>query len=145
MADEAQTIDDLLQKAYDGSTIDAWDFYLAVEDYDLAPKHVPGKPSSGTKAPIPENFKSPFVGKPVTDAAEWLKQKPEDVQLESKFFALLDKKAVDGNIVLCNIGKEDKVTCVLEKADKALLELEGMEAGRWEQLIHGRGEYIPDV
>ncbi|KAI4210762.1 MAG: hypothetical protein LQ351_006438 [Letrouitia transgressa] len=139
------TIDDLLQKAHDGSTVDAWDFYLAVEGYSLAPQKKAGSPQSGTKAPVDRNFKSPFVGRSLDAIAEWVKQKPGKVDLEPKFFGLLDKKAGDGKIVLCRIGEDDKVTCVLDEAETALLELEGMEGGRWEQLLDRRGEYTPEI
>lgn len=54
------------------------------------------------------------MGKTVTYVAAWLKNKPDEVDLEGKFFAVLDKKAVgekdeSGNekgnkIVLCRIG-----------------------------------------
>ena len=146
-----QTLDDILQKAHDGSTVDQWYFYLATKDYASAPQRKPeGGGQEGTEAPIDSSFKSPFVGHKVTDVAEWLKKKPDSVDLESRFFAVLDKEARrSGSVVLCRIGdrdgKGDAVSCVLKKAEESSLTLAGMEYGRWEELLVSPGEYKPDV
>jgi len=147
-----QTLNDLLQKAHDGSTVDRWYYYLATDDYASAPHKKPDGPSEdGTEAPIDKSFKSPFVGKSVADVAEWLKKKPKDVALDPNFFAVLDKKAKEGegSIVLCRLGndvlKGDELSCVLKTAEDSSLELGGMEYGRWEELLEDGGEYTPDI
>lgn len=145
-----QTLNDLLLTAHDGSGVSAWYFYLATDSYASAPKMKPdGTPGPGTQNPIPDSFKSPFIGQSVADVAQWLKQKPDDVSLEPKFFAVLDKKATEGKVVLCRLGdregKGDEVNCVLEEAKYSSVRLAGMEYGTWEELVHDKGEYKPEV
>ena len=81
--------------------------------------------------------------------ASWLSKKPENVYLEGKFFALLDKKAKDGLVVLCRIGdregKGDELSCTLVDAEESSLMLSGMEYGTWEELLHDNGEYEPEL
>ncbi|KAL8806340.1 MAG: hypothetical protein Q9200_005073 [Gallowayella weberi] len=143
------TLNDLLLTAHEGS-FSQWYFYLATASYDSAPKKKPdGTPGPGTQTPVPDSFTSPFVGQSVADVAQWLKQKPDEVSLEPKFFAVLDKKATQGKVVLCRLGdregKGNKVSCVLEEAKYSSLRLAGMEYGTWEELVHDKGEYKPDV
>lgn len=127
-----------------------WYFYLAVSDYDLAPRPKPdGTRDQATKTPIPNTFKSPFIGQDLEALAEWLRNKPEKVNLETKFFAVLDKKAKDGKVVLVRIAgdqeQELKPSCVLIDAEESSLRLTGMEAGTWDELVHAKGEYTLDV
>ena len=55
------------------------------------------------------------------------------MDLESRFFAVLDKKAETGSVALCRIGDEDlqgdELSCVLVKAEESSLMLAGMEYG----------------
>lgn len=89
-----------------------------------------------------------------------MKNKPDEVDLEGKFFGVLDKKAAGGKdesgnetgnkVVLCRIGgKEgqdnDSVQCVLVSAEESTLTLGGMEYGNFDGLIEGRGEYVPEI
>lgn len=71
------------------------------------------------------------------------------MDLESRFFAVLDKKAETGSVALCRIGDRDlqgdELSCVLVKAEESSLMLAGMEYGNWEELVHGRGEYTPEI
>ena len=84
-----------------------------------------GLRDQATKAPIPETFKSPFVGQSIESLAEWLRKKPEDVNLETKFFAVLDRKAKDGKVVLVRIAddheQKTKPSCVLIDTKKSSL------------------------
>ena len=80
-----------------------------------------------------------------------------DVDLEPRFFAVLDKRARQGDgeeahtepmVVLCRIGDEskrgDSVHCVLRPAKEAALTLAGLEYRNFRQLLEG-GEYVPDL
>ena len=130
--------------------MDQWYYYLATEDYDSAPQKKPkGGGQEGTEAPIDESFKSPFIGQSLEDVAEWLQKRPKSVDLEGNFFAVLDKKAETGSVALCRIGNRegagDAISCVLMKAEESSLTLAGMEYGTWEDLLHGRGEYKPEL
>ena len=55
------------------------------------------------------------------------------MDLESSFFAVLDKKAETGSVTLCRIGHRnlqgDELSCVLVKAEESSLTLAGM--GVW--------------
>lgn len=140
----------MLQKAHDGSTVDQWYYYLATDDYASAPQKKPqGGGQEGTEAPIDQSFKSPFIGQSAADVADWLEKKPKSVDLEGKFFAVLDSKVESGSVALCRIGdregKGDAVSCVLVKAQESSLTLAGMEYGTWEELLQGRGEYTPEI
>lgn len=83
-----------------------------------------------------------------------MKNKPEKVDLDRKFFGVLDKKAAGGSdgenkVVLCRIGgedgHEDKVQCVLWPAPKSTLTLGGIESGDFDELIKGHGDYVPEI
>lgn len=144
-----QTLNNFIQEAHDGSTVNQWYLYLAVSDYEFAPRSKPdGTRDQATQVPIPDTFKSSFIGQSLESLAEWLRNKPEDVNLETKFFAVLDKKAKDGKVVLVRIagnqGQKTKPSCILVNADESSLRLTGMESGTWDELAHAKGEYAPD-
>ena len=71
------------------------------------------------------------------------------MRLETKFFAVLDKKVREGQVVLCRIADDKESptepSCVLMSADQSSLMLVGMEAGTWGELVHDVGEYTPDI
>jgi len=87
-----------------------------------------------------------------------LKNKPDKVDLDGRFFGVLDKKAAGGKdeagnkkehkVVLCRIGDEDgqddKVRCVLWSAKGSTLTLGGMDSGDFDELLEG-GEYVPEI
>lgn len=72
---------------------------------------------------------------------------------------MLDKKAAGGKdgsengegnkVVLCRIGdrqgRGDKVRCVLMSAEESTLTLGGMEYGNFDELLDGKGDYVPDI
>lgn len=138
--------------AHDGSTVEGWFYYLAVKDYAAAPRKKPdGGNQDATRVPIDRSFKSPFVGQSVDSVAEWLKEAPKDVNLERKFFAVLDKKAEasDPSVALCRIGdkdgKGDEVKCILWNARESSLILSGFEYGDFDEILKGQGEYKPEI
>ena len=62
---------------------------------------------SGTEAPVLDAFESPFIGQSVTDVIKWLKNKPDQVEIETKFFVILDKKADETKVVLIRIADNE--------------------------------------
>lgn len=103
--DTCKTIDSVLSEAKKGCQ-GVRGLWLAT-DYDDAPKKDHNTIHERTEFPIDKGYKSPFAGKKVEDVVEWLKQKPEDVDLNEHFFAILDKTAEGGEIVVCRIGGKD--------------------------------------
>lgn len=129
-----------LQEALDGSGLDRRYFWLATKQYDDAPQKNPDHGSQGTKPPVAESFISPFVGESVENAAQFLKEAPDTVDLERCFFAILDDRTEkDGSVVMCRVGdmegKGDKVECIRVVAKHSALYLAGMESGTWEEFL----------
>jgi hypothetical protein len=60
--------------------------------------------TEGIKPPVPSSYKSPFIGKKAEDVATWLKNNPEEAELDIHFFAVLDKTAEEGNVIICRQG-----------------------------------------
>jgi hypothetical protein len=117
-----------------------WDFWLANPRYESSPKKLKNQGQEGTKAPIDPSFQSGFVGKKVEDVAEWLKNKPDYVDLEEYHFAILDRGAEeDKTVVACRIGdaelKGDKLDRVRFPAKMSALHLGGMEYGTREECM----------
>lgn len=87
--------------------------------------------------------------------AAWLRNKPYKVDLDGRFFAVLDKKAGGGEdgdghmVVLCRIGDKegqgDKVHCMLWSAKESLLTLSGLDYGDFDNFLEGKGEYVPEL
>ena len=86
----------------------------------------------------PANFSSPFIGKTVEDAAEWLKNKPDTVDLDPHHFAVLDQgsKGKKKTIVVCKIGDRslsgDELDYLRHDATFAATFVVGIDAGEWE-------------
>ena len=110
-----------------------------------------GGGQEATETPLPSSFKPAFVGKTATEVATWLKNKPDKVDLEGKFFGILDQEAAgkENKVVLCRIGDKegqgDKVQCVLWSAWKSTLTLGRTESGDFDELIKGNGAYVPEI
>ncbi|KAL8689237.1 MAG: hypothetical protein Q9218_005045 [Villophora microphyllina] len=123
------------KRACVGSTVDNWWFYLAVSDYTFASQRGYGPTGGrGTRVPIDASFESPFIGQNEFRVAQWLEEKPEEVNLDPHFFGILDKQAERiGKVVLCKRGdahlKGHEVTCLLWDADTATLTLGGVNYG----------------
>lgn len=94
------------------------------------------------------------------DVTQWLKDKPDDLQIDSYHFAVLDKMAEEtGHIATCRIGMgpppnpsgegmpdigPDEVTCLLQEARGAGLWLAGLDSpGYWEELLNEGLGYTP--
>jgi hypothetical protein len=114
---------------------------LAADDYSDTPsketKHQ--KANLGTKTPIAIDWVSAFINCKVEDAAEWLKKKPENVDLDGHHFAVLDEKSADGSVLAYKIGDKDLKGDRLdsrrfERGKRACTFLMGLEYGEWEEL-----------
>lgn len=98
-----------------------WFWYLGSSKNSAAPQRKPDATGQqDTKAPIDPSFASPFVGQGLADVALWLTNKPKRVDLDDRFFAVLDKQAKNGKSALCRLGKRARETegstCVLVEA-----------------------------
>ena len=129
-----------LQEAYDGSGLERRYFWLASKNYDNAPQKNPRHGNQGTKPPVDDSFVSPFVGKSVNDAAEFLKRAPDGVDTERRFFAVIDDRTEkDGSVVMCRVGdmegEGDEVGCIRVVVKNSALYLAGMEYGTWEEYL----------
>lgn len=106
-------------------------FWLATNNYEDATIKKEDSTNLGTEPPIPDGWTSPWIGKSVEDVAKWLRAKPDFVDLDSNYFAVLDAKAVDGTVVVCKIGdkqtKGDEITMVRDQARHSSTHLAGME------------------
>lgn len=77
--------------------------------------------------------------------AEWLKHKPEDVDLNGHFFAILDKTAKDGDIVVCRIGGKDlqdpdDLDYIRFDVSTGAATMRGGPPAWWEQAKENRGQ-----
>lgn len=136
---DEETLNSILENAESGtSTADFW--LVSTSDYSLAPTKEGNKVNLGTSPPIQSNFSSPFIGSTLEEVARWLRNKPEDTDLDSHHFGVVDKRsAVEGTVLLCKIGDKDlngnDVTCRTEHARDAGNFLLGLEYGEWEQSL----------
>ena len=147
-----QLLNRIIQEAHDGSTVEAWWWYLPTTDYAAAPRYSDDPvDQKWTRRPIDRSYYSPFVGKGMKDVVQWIRNKPKDVKLDSHHFGILDKEAgKSGKVVLCRIGdahlKGNRVTCMLWNAGTSTLTLGGLEYGDWDDHLSGNiGEYTPDI
>lgn len=94
----------LQQTAPDG----LYDLWLVTSaDYADAPKkRTDNQVNSGTSPPV-QPFESPFAGKTIEDCADWIKNAPDDVDFDRRFFGVLNERSkpdVDDTIMVCRIG-----------------------------------------
>lgn len=61
-----------------------------------------------TSPPIDKKFKSPWAGKDLEEAAEWLLNKPDDVAVDEDHFNALDEFSKEDDTVLICRYVEDK-------------------------------------
>lgn len=122
--------------------MNTWWWYLATLDYNEAPQRKPdGTGQEGTEAPIDPSFSSPWVGKDLEDVARWLKGKPQSVDVDPRYFGVLDKQAEkSGKIAICRLNDpkvEEKVaSCILNDASYSTLFLGGLDSDLdWDELV----------
>ncbi|KAL8712543.1 MAG: hypothetical protein Q9225_006926 [Loekoesia sp. 1 TL-2023] len=146
-----QTLNLLLQKAYDGSTVYRWEWYLATSDYAAASQRKPdGTGQQGTIAPISPAFSSLFVGQSLLEVTQWLRDKPKSVDVDPRFFGVLDKQSKNAEkVVLCRLEdpkrEKDGATCVLSDAGPSSLWLSGLDSDLdWNEWVKDR-RYRPSI
>lgn len=98
--------------------------------------------SEGTKPPV-SSYKSPFIGKKAEDVAKWLKDRPEDADIDIHFFTILDKSAKEGSIVVgrqggYNLKDLDNLEFIRLDAEFGVSLLYGGKVGLWEDVQAGR-------
>lgn len=111
---------------------------------------MPSKVIEGTKPPVPLSYKSPFVGKKAEDVATWIKNKPKEAKLDIHFFAVLDKTAEEGNVIICRQGGTDLEDMdVLEflrlDAEFAAAELYTAQCGTFEGVTRTRKKEAREI
>lgn len=133
-----------MQQAHDGQGIDSWWWYLvATLDYDAAPQRKPDDTGApGTPPPIDPSFSSPFVGKSLEDVARWLRGKPQSVDVDGRYFGVLDKQAEkSGKVAICRLNdpkvEKEVASCILNEADYSTLFLAGLDSDLdFDELVH---------
>jgi hypothetical protein len=100
----------VLEEAEKGS--DEYYFWLA-DDWSNAPKEDENR--DATIPPISDDWRSPFHGKTVKDAVEFMKTLPEDSYVDYHYFAVLGADFTKRRLVtICRIGDEDLMGDKLE-------------------------------
>ncbi|KAL8784397.1 MAG: hypothetical protein Q9213_003997 [Squamulea squamosa] len=138
-----ETLNSVLQQAHDNPSVNDWWWYLpATLDYGAAPQRDPKSAGQiGTPTPIDPSLSSPFVGKGLEDVAAWLRGKPESVDLEDRYFGILDKQAgISGKIAICRLNdlriEKEVAWCILRKAGESASFLAGLDSDLdWNELV----------
>ncbi|KAL8658291.1 MAG: hypothetical protein Q9226_001107 [Calogaya cf. arnoldii] len=136
-----EIIDWFLQEAHDDPSVGTWWWYLATLDYNAAPQRRPDRGQIGTPTPIDPSFSSPFVGKSLEGVARWLRRKPQSVDVDGRYFGVLDKEAEkSGKIAICRLNdpkvEEEAAWCILRAADYSTLFLAGLDSDLdWNELV----------
>ncbi|KAI4230773.1 MAG: hypothetical protein LQ349_006040 [Xanthoria aureola] len=137
-----RTLNTVLQEAHDDPSVDTWWWYLATLDYRAAPQRKPdGTGQIGTPTPVDPSFSSPFVGKGLEEVAKWLRGKPQNVDLDSRYFGVLDKQAgKSGKVAICRLNdpktEKEPAWCILRDADESTLFLAGLPSDLdWNELV----------
>ena len=113
--------------------------------YEDVPKKQHGTVNDGTRPPIPEDFQSPWIGKPLDELTKWLKNKPSETDLNDRHFAVLDKgaRADPPTIVVCRIGhlhaEGDKLFMLRFDGIRAVAHLGGASEDVWDQMVLDKG------
>ncbi|CAI6302108.1 unnamed protein product [Periconia digitata] len=137
-----EELNEILQKAFDGSTVNSYMFWLASDTFPTAPRRIQKDGTTffenATKPPIPKDWTSPFIGKTVEDVASFLKTVPRDLCVDWHHFAVLGEEYKEkGLVALYRIGDEDLVGSNLEKLSCSVagstLALSSLEKHVWDE------------
>ena len=101
-----QYLNSSLKLAHDWDTNATWDLWVATDSYEDMPK-APGERQpllEGTKPPLSDSYKSPWIGKTVEDCAEWLQNMPSDSGIQREYFTAMNQFSKEDDTVLtCRI------------------------------------------
>ncbi|KAF2124608.1 hypothetical protein P153DRAFT_390646 [Dothidotthia symphoricarpi CBS 119687] len=138
---EGTEINRVIQEAYDGSTVNAYMFWLADDAANAPLRNKYGentRDDTGTVPPIDEHWRSPFIGKTALDAVSFLKSLPDDRSIDWHYFAVLgsDYKG-RGMVTIYRIGDVNLIGEELESLPCSVagstLFLSAMEPDYWEE------------
>lgn len=132
-----QQINQVLQKSYDGANLNSWHLWLA-DSYTNTPRKQGDQYMDGTKPPVPKEWKSPFLGKTIPEAAEFIKKLPNEATVDWHHFVVIDEDFLKSGIVnLWRIGDEDLKGDELDvlpcSVEHSTLELYGIGSRGWEE------------
>lgn len=141
-----------MKRAHDGSTVDSdWWYLVASADYAAAPHPEPdGTRGQGTPTPIDPSFQSPFLGKGLKEIAQWLRNKPANVDLDYQFFGILDQQVYKtGKVAVCRLNdpkvEKEIAWCILKQPSQSTLYLGGLDSGLdWQEDV-SYAKYIPEI
>lgn len=118
---------------------------VATLDYRAAPQRNSEHKATGTQAPINPSSSSPFIGKSLEDVAQWLRGKPQSVDVDARFFGVLDKQtAKSGKVAVCRLNdpnvEKEVAWCILKSAEESTLYLGGLDSNLdWnEDVLYGK-------
>lgn len=80
------------------------------DSYSTLPDYLPNHKIYGTEDPIDDNWRSPFAGKSIEDAANFVRNAPKPPKpLCKQFFAVLQKDRFEqnGTILICKILSDE--------------------------------------
>ncbi|KXS95496.1 hypothetical protein AC578_8802 [Pseudocercospora eumusae] len=109
------------------------DYYLWLADsYDKLPEIDEEQRTVGTVPPVDASWQSPFIGKTIQEAAEFVQNAPKP--LCKVFFAVLEKGRYekDNKVTICKIvhGEVQAIPCTTEDVTNHLL---GHDRDTWEE------------
>ena len=141
----------MLQKAHNDPSVDTWWWYWATLNYRAAPQRKPDSTGQvGTPAPIDPSFSSSFAGKSLEDVAQWLRDKPQSVDVYDRFLGVLDEQAEKpGKIAVYRLNdpkvEKEVAGCILKKAEESTLYLGGLDSNLdWNEDVRN-GKYTLDL
>ncbi|CAG8952868.1 hypothetical protein HYFRA_00007582 [Hymenoscyphus fraxineus] len=131
-------INQILQTSYSGASLGSWNLWLATS-YTNAPRKQGDQYTDGTKPPVPKDWNSPFLGKSIPDAVEFMEGLPDESTVDWHHFVIVGEDYLKSGIVnLCRIGDEelkgkevDVLPCSVEHASLTLM---GLEPHGWEEI-----------
>ncbi|SMY28472.1 unnamed protein product [Zymoseptoria tritici ST99CH_1A5] len=129
-------IEDVLQRNYTDAGHAG--FWLADDYHNLADYPDVGldeRIEHGTHLPLDETWRSPFVGKTIEDAAEYLRGVPKPRKpLCKTWFAVLDAKLYreEDQVLICKIREDGRVESMPCVAAFVTVHFDGYDRGYWD-------------
>lgn len=103
--------------------------WLAEDKFENLPK----ENCTTTKPPIPSTWRSPFIGKTIEDAFEYLSTIPLDKSLGRDYIAVLNKRLYErkGWLVLYKIDTDGEITSIPCAAELSLTQMASYAQDNW--------------